>query len=204
MAKCKRGVDLGGRGAHSGLCTGYLRSGRRPPRPRPKPATRHCRPPTGRRRRPGPGRPPTGRRRPRPARVVADHDYDRLHPGGEQGLHSPLDQAQAAQPQQRLGTTSRDGSDPLGPARGQHHTHPRHARRPRRQLRSLSHTPSPRGGIRATPQGSPVTPGQARKDGLLAALLESIPRAHAQSQGHCDAPRYVSRCGGPIGPRTNF
>ena len=36
---------------------------------------------------------------------------------------APLDQAEATQPQQRLGATPGDGSDPLGPARGQHHTH---------------------------------------------------------------------------------
>ena len=76
-------------------------------------------------------------------RVVADHHHHRLHTVGEQRLHGPLDQAQAAQPQQRLRSTSGDRSDPLGPARGQHHTHPRQHYHPGRQLRSLSHPPSP-------------------------------------------------------------
>ena len=63
-------------------------------------------------------------------RVVADHHQHRFHPVGQQRLHRPLDQAQAAQPQQRLGATPSDRSDPLGPARGQHHTHPRQQHRP--------------------------------------------------------------------------
>jgi hypothetical protein len=63
--------------------------------------------------------------------VVADHHQDPLQPSGQQGPHRPLDQAQPAQPEQDLGTTPGDRLQPLGPARGQHHPHPRQPR-PRR------------------------------------------------------------------------
>jgi hypothetical protein len=93
--------------------------------------------------------------------VVADHDQDPLQPAGQQGPHRPLDQAQPTQPQQRLGATPGDRLEPLGPARGQHHAHPRQLRqrrigldhlRPRgerderigRSLRCLRHAPTPR------------------------------------------------------------
>jgi hypothetical protein len=63
--------------------------------------------------------------------VVADDHQDPLQPVGEQGPHRPLGQAQATQPQQRLGATPGDGLEPLGPASGQHHAHPRQPRQRR-------------------------------------------------------------------------
>jgi hypothetical protein len=114
--------------------------------------------------------------------VVADHHQDPLQPGGEQGPHRPLDQAQPPQPEQRLGATPGDRCQPLRLARGQHHPHPRQPRPRRiglnhlrptgergqrisRELRCFSHAPTPlwqQGERRGTVQGSPVTVAQAR------------------------------------------
>jgi hypothetical protein len=63
--------------------------------------------------------------------VVADDHQDPLQPSGEQGPHGPLDQAQATQPQQGLGAAPGEGLEALGPAGGEHHTHPRQPRRRR-------------------------------------------------------------------------
>ena len=63
--------------------------------------------------------------------VVTDHDQDPLQPSGEQGPHDPLDQAQATEAEQGLGGTPGDRFQPLGPARGQHHPHPRQPRQRR-------------------------------------------------------------------------
>jgi hypothetical protein len=73
---------------------------------------------------------PADNRRDR-AGVVADDDQDPLQPGGEERANGPLDQAQAAEAKQRLGAAPGDRGQPLGPARGQHHPHPRQPRRGR-------------------------------------------------------------------------
>jgi len=82
-----------------------------------------------------PGRQVADDGRDRPG-VVADDDQDPLQPAVEQGPHGPLDQAQAPHPEQHLGATPSDGFQPFGPARGQHHTHPR---QPRQRRIGLDH-----------------------------------------------------------------
>jgi hypothetical protein len=63
--------------------------------------------------------------------VVADHDQDPFQAAGEEDRTAPLDQAQATQPEKGPWSHPGDRFQPLGPARGQHRTHPQQARQRR-------------------------------------------------------------------------
>jgi hypothetical protein len=138
----------------------------------------------------------TDDRRDRP-RVVADHHQDPLQPNGEQGPHGPLDQAQAPQPEQRLGATPGDRCQPLGLARGQHHPNPRppRQRRVRPDLFRLTGHRGQRSSLELWCLSHAPTPlwQQGKRRGNSARITADIGRSkthpnRATSRGHHASP----------------